>query len=211
MSYAPAYADYCWDPAGRGFRQRDLAVTAAYDRDYLDYYRPIDDKVRALAAARAMLLSACVPARGRLLDFGCGTNRVAEAARGLGWDAWGYDLAPGGGPRVADPFAGPWDAVTLFDVLEHLPGPDAVVRRLDAAYVLVSVPWCHRPHDPVWFMGWKHRKPGEHLWHWGRHSLDLFFHTLGYRPVLHGAPEDAWRPNPDQPEPNILTAAYARR
>lgn len=204
------YSDYLWDPAGRGFRQRDLTVRAAYDPAYLQKYRDIDDRVRALATRRVAVLGAFAPPPGRLIDFGCGSGRVVEAALAAGWDARGYDLVPGPEDwRVADP-AGPWDAACFFDSLEHCPEPDAALRAVAARWVIVSVPWCHHPYDPVWFMGWKHRRPGEHLWHWGRESLDDLFAGCGYRPVAHSSFEDFWRPNPAQAEPNILTAVYAR-
>lgn len=207
------YADY-HDPDGCGLRQRELIVTQVYDRAYLDArYWAIDDRVQDLARRRAEILTAFCPDRGRLLDFGCGTGHVVRQARLLRWFAWGHDLT-----RYSDDFTflgewrigGPWDVVTFFDSLEHLPDPAGVVRQLGAPAVMVSVPWCHYPDRPDWFMAWKHRRPGEHLWHWSRETLDRFFARLGYRAVMWSSFEDGWRANPEQAEPNILTAIYRR-
>lgn len=57
-------------------------------------------------------------------------------------------------------------------------------------------------------MRWKHRRPGEHLWHWSRDGLDFFMGRLGYRPLMHSNFEDEFRPYPEQSKPNILTAVY---
>lgn len=80
--------------------------------------------------------------RPRYLDVGCSTGFVVEAARDRGWDAIGIDLNPSaidyGKSRGLDlrtvaleaidvPPAS-FDAVSLFDVLEHLLDPIRTVR-----------------------------------------------------------------------------------
>jgi SAM-dependent methyltransferase len=80
--------------------------------------------------------------RPRYLDVGCSTGFVVEAARDAGWDAIGIDLNPSaiefGRGRgldlrsVALDEAGfepaSFDAVSLFDVLEHLIDPAGTLR-----------------------------------------------------------------------------------
>ncbi len=78
----------------------------------------------------------------RYLDVGCSTGFVVEAARDAGWEAIGVDLNPSaidfGRSRGLDlrtaaledagfP-AGSFDAVSLFDVLEHLLDPIRTLR-----------------------------------------------------------------------------------
>jgi 2-polyprenyl-3-methyl-5-hydroxy-6-metoxy-1,4-benzoquinol methylase len=81
-------------------------------------------------------------ARPRYLDIGCSTGFVVEAARAQGWDAVGIDLNPSaiefGRSRGLDLravaledsgfAAGSFDAVSLFDVLEHLIDPVPTLR-----------------------------------------------------------------------------------
>lgn len=208
------YSDYCWD--GPSFRQRDLTVTQTYDAAYLrERYAAIDDKVRALSAARLRVLEAFVPERGWLLDYGAGTFRFVEAAVEAGWHALGYDAVAADHPHSMR-FDRPgwmlpdWRAATFFDSLEHLTDPAGVIRELRPQIVMISVPECHYPEDPDWFMRWKHRRPGEHLWHWRRDTLAAFMEALGYRALMVSHFEDDYRPNPAQAEPNILTAIYRR-
>lgn len=202
-------ADYVHTPAGT--RQRNLTVGVVYDAEYVRArYGRIPARLWDLAGRRVRVLSAFAPPPARLLDFGCGVGAVVGAARAAGYDAYGHDLAPVSGVPAAPPDAGPWDAVTFFDVLEHLPDPAGVVQALSPTWVMVSVPWCHYPDKPDWFMGWRHRRPGEHLHHWNRATLDAFFAGLGYSPLMHSSFEDQYRPHPDQPEPNVLSAIYRR-
>lgn len=78
----------------------------------------------------------------RYLDVGCSTGFVVEAARDHGWEAIGIDLNPSaidfGRSRGLDLRAvaledagfpaGSFDAVSLFDVLEHLLDPGRTLR-----------------------------------------------------------------------------------
>ena len=94
----------------------------------------------------------------RFLDIGCSTGFVVEAAKGAGWDAQGIDLNPSaiefGKARglnlhnvalaeFAEKEA--FDAIGLFDVLEHIHSPkpllrDAVSRLKDGGILFLYVP-----------------------------------------------------------------------
>jgi 2-polyprenyl-3-methyl-5-hydroxy-6-metoxy-1,4-benzoquinol methylase len=84
------------------------------------------------------------PRRGRLLDVGTHAGRFLRLAREDGWDGEGLELNPktaafaarASGARVHQGNVhtfGPdrcYDAVTLTDVLEHVPGPLEVLLRV---------------------------------------------------------------------------------
>jgi 2-polyprenyl-3-methyl-5-hydroxy-6-metoxy-1,4-benzoquinol methylase len=103
-------------------------------------------RVRRFGTERVGLMEAHVRPRDgrpvRYLDVGCSTGFVVEAARDRGWDATGIDLNPSaiefGTSRGLDLRtvsleeagfeAGAFDAISLFDVLEHLLAPVRTVR-----------------------------------------------------------------------------------
>lgn len=100
-------------------------------------------RVERFGRERVALMSRYLSAgRPRYLDVGCSTGFVVEAARDAGWEAVGIDLNPSavefGRARgldlrtVALEEAGfepdSFDAVSLFDVLEHLLDPVRTIR-----------------------------------------------------------------------------------
>lgn len=204
------YSDYIHTPEGT--RQRDLLPTCVYDAAYLRYYSEIDAHARQLSARRLDVLEAFVPQQGRLLDFGAGTFRFVEVAHASGWDAFGFDVMPSEHQRrMAVLDHGPWDVVTFFDSLEHLIDPQGAIGRLNSRTVMISVPECHRPEDQAWFMAWRHRKPGEHLWSWNRQTLTAMMGRFGYHCVMVSNFEDEFRTPYDPLLTNILTAIYRRK
>src|SRR5919112_2231454 len=80
------------------------------------------------------------PGPGRVLDVGCGFGHFVRWAEDAGWDAWGYepdqwsrDHAVCDSSQVVPTLAdapGPFDVITMWDVLEHSEDPLAFVREL---------------------------------------------------------------------------------
>lgn len=101
------------------------------------------------------------PAPGaRLLDVGCGPGAGLDAARAAGWEAWGLDLSSDAVARASarhagrvalgtledSPFpAGSFDAITAFDLVEHVYEPRRFASALASALkpdgsVLIATP-----------------------------------------------------------------------
>jgi SAM-dependent methyltransferase len=103
------------------------------------------------------------PERRRLLDVGAHAGRFLVAARRAGWNADGLELNPKTGAYAAAVTGasvhqgnvhsfdadGQYDAVTLTDVLEHIPEPRTVLSRVRGflargGWIAIKV-----PHGPA--------------------------------------------------------------
>jgi SAM-dependent methyltransferase len=128
--------------------------------------------------------------RGRLLDIGSGRGRFLAAASAAGWDAMGIEFEPGlarmatdrygvevvVGDAVSAAIEGPFDVVTMWHVLEHLPDPLAAVERArellgPEGRLIISV-----PNNDSWqarFGGddWLHLDIPRHIYHFTPDSL----------------------------------------
>jgi SAM-dependent methyltransferase len=208
------YEDYCYDSRFRVFRQKDLIVTVNYDTNYVKKYENPNYKnfSEALDNKRSLFVARYTNGR-KVLDFGCGVGDFVKCSRNLGLDCYGWDIA--NYPlefKVSERevFGWEWDVVTFFDSLEHVPDPVSLMRELKTRYIVISLPECHFPEDPDWFMNWKHRKPGEHLWHFDRRGLDEFMKYVGFRRIVHSNYEDKIRTPYDEYLSNILSGVYEK-
>jgi SAM-dependent methyltransferase len=91
-------------------------------------------------------------ARGRLLDYGCWVGFLASEAAGREWavvgvepSVWAAERARSRGVEVVDSPEGPFDAIAMGDVIEHLPDPGAVLDRLGALLAPGGVIWIATP------------------------------------------------------------------
>lgn len=89
------------------------------------------------------LIQRLVPGKGTLLDVGCGEGFFLKTARDAGWTVRGLEKSTTHAPAQADSLDvitadvldcdfGPatFDVITLWDVLEHMPYPDKVIRKI---------------------------------------------------------------------------------
>lgn len=141
----PAYFDRLYDQ-----RWSDEWIRGEHDATYKDAV--FDDVLAALAAR--------LPHdRRRLLDVGAHAGRFIAAAQRAGWKAEGLELNPKTGAYAAAATGAcvhqgnvhtfdadaRYDAVTLTDVLEHIPDPRTVLRRVHhflapGGWIAVKVP-----------------------------------------------------------------------
>jgi 2-polyprenyl-3-methyl-5-hydroxy-6-metoxy-1,4-benzoquinol methylase len=130
---------------------------------------------------------------GRLLDIACGTGEFLDAAKKMGFDAWGIDLSERQ-IRAAKEFYGlehlfvadigefagrkdvpKFDVITFFEVLEHLDDPHSFFKSLKKilspdGFVVFSVPNTNRVG-----MGKEPEEvPPNHLFRWDRSSIGKF-------------------------------------
>jgi SAM-dependent methyltransferase len=143
-------------------------------------------------------------ARGtRVLDVGCGTGLFLLLCREEGWSGTGVELSDYAA-RIGREQLGldirtgaletfeeerPFDAVTMWDFLEHTRDPLALLgaaraRLGDGGHLFLTVPnvgsWWARAMGARW-VGFD--KASEHLFYFTRHSLDLLLRRAGFEPL----------------------------
>ena len=140
-----------------------------------------------------------LPAKGRLLDFGCGKGAFLARFQHQhpGWELSGSDVSeryrafvePLTGPgrfRVtaldrAEPPAGPYDLITMCFVAEHLTDPAATLARLAALLAPGGLLYLTVPNVIVNTID---AFLADHLSHFSTPSLTVLLHRCGLRPVV---------------------------
>ncbi len=136
-------------------------------------------------------------ARRRLLDVGCGDGSFLVRASQQGWSVAGTELAPAAA-RVAGLTVGrslddvrdaaPFDVVTLWHSLEHMPEPARVVAEIRTVLapggaVLVAVPDFGGWQAHLTGRAWLHADVPRHLFHFTAASLTRLLTGAGLRPT----------------------------
>ena len=184
-------------------------ITARYDHDYVARYE--SQPQAELSEIRSELVMKYAGNFTNICDVGFGTGAFLSAIslKNPVTTLHGFDVSPYPPPSFVkvepDWQKKEWDVVTFFDSLEHF----VDLPKVNAKFVVVSVPWCHSYNENKWFLEWKHRKPGEHLWHFNSATLRRVFGKMGMREIYWGNPEDKIRKG-DGVLPNILTMIFAR-
>jgi 2-polyprenyl-3-methyl-5-hydroxy-6-metoxy-1,4-benzoquinol methylase len=142
---------------------------------------------------------------GRLLDVGCGAGLLLQAAADRGWDVCGLEISRGaartardiageacvvvGGIEAVRAPSGAFRAVTMTDVLEHLPDPTVSLRRCHdllapGGCLLVTTPHMgclsERLMGPRWF-----QVKDEHLQLFTQTALDTALKRSGLEPLCY--------------------------
>jgi 2-polyprenyl-3-methyl-5-hydroxy-6-metoxy-1,4-benzoquinol methylase len=141
--------------------------------------------------------------QGRLLEIGTGAGFFLKAAANAGWDAHGLELSSEAAAYARDtlgldvrqtpaeemPFAaGSFDAAAMFEVIEHLRDPMAVLRAARRAVrpggvLVLSTPNLHSVSR--WMLGeqWAVLSPAEHLYYFSEKTLSAALIKGGFTRV----------------------------
>jgi SAM-dependent methyltransferase len=127
-------------------------VRSLYEEAESGHYEAEEAGQRATARATLEAIERHVPARGRFLDYGCWVGFLASEAASRGWrvvgvepSRWAAERARARGVEVVEQPEGPFDAIALGDVIEHLPDPGAELDRLAALLSPAGVIWIATP------------------------------------------------------------------
>ncbi len=166
-----------------------LTVTEApYDAAYFQRYEEYAGTPMgaALTDARGALVRRWAP-NARICDVGIGCGAfVAEMG------CVGFDVNPAGVTWLKnrrawyDPWKQPVDALTFWDVLEHIPNPAPLLSNA-REWVFCSIPIV--PGDGPPTKDWKHIRPTEHCLYFTRNGLIGFMREHGFECVEHNTEE----------------------
>jgi SAM-dependent methyltransferase len=192
----------------KGPPARVRAVRWALATD-LGYARLRDERVGLLTRLwarrlRRRLRWSCPPWRGdgRYLDVGCGSGAALGVAQTLGWRVAGIEMDEAAAAKArrftaevylgdvrSAPF-GPasFDVVTALHVLEHVPDPVAVVRRMlewlaPDGLVIVEVPNADGLGSALFGSAWSGLELPRHLSHFTPETLERTVRKAGGRVV----------------------------
>jgi SAM-dependent methyltransferase len=160
----------------------------------IDYRYGLTKRCRVLAKHRPP---------GRLLDVGCATGEFLARARELGWDAYGIDLSKSAVQYAREhwhlavsrnelrdaPFLdGSFDAITLWNVFEHLFDPIESVEAMDrllvpGGIVVMTVPNLDSIDHGLFGRWWSGYDVPRHLHVFSLPALHAVFAKRGFEMV----------------------------
>ena len=130
---------------------------------------------------------------GTFLDYAAGYGMFVRLMRDSGYDFRWFDPSCQNlfsqGFEAATPLAGPFEAVTAFEVLEHLSNPVEEIRKIVALTptFIFSTTLCPelapQPAD-WWYYGFNH---GQHIAFYTSKSLESLASQFGYKLISNGA------------------------
>lgn len=175
----------------------DLQIRIAIDMDGLpDHYLDVQ---RAGAATICQRIHAVAPG-ARLLDIGFGRGHVMRAARAYGFEVYGFDSSEVQIESLRQQFGrhlrrtvigseplpgGPFDAVVMSHVVEHLPDPPTSMRRVReamsaGAVLYVAVPDIESVQFRILGKRWDVISPLVHYQYFSERSMLDLLHRSGF-------------------------------
>ena len=153
--FGVALDDFLRCPACGHLQVDPMPEHVAYEDVVSGDYEAEEEGQRATARGVLERIERHVPQRGRLLDYGAWVGFLASEAAARGWEVtgvepsrWAADRARGRGVEIVDPQdlpEGAFAAITLGDVIEHLPDLDTEVDRLARLLAPGGVIWIATP------------------------------------------------------------------
>ncbi len=185
------------------------AIGRFYPPDYAPFRTAVEDERRALmrwmrrrklATRRALVERFSGRTMGRVLDVGCSTGLFLHEMALGGWRAEGVELTPSAVRYARERFGlavfegmledaplvpGSFDAVTYWDVLEHVYSPAATLARTAAllapgGIVAINVPNWDSADRRLFGRHWQGYDPPRHLYVFTRRTLGALLDRAGF-------------------------------
>ena len=187
-------------------RLRQAVLWRRYSRDYfeneyLPQHGPYSSEANYRTHAAALQrLRYYAPTRGRLLDVGCAIGLFLAAAQMDGWSVTGSELSEFAADYAQREFGFPvtsgniddlnlppasFDAITLWETIEHVQSPFNVIRKLagfvrPGGVLAISTPnissLSYRLLRDQWWMV----APQEHIYYFAPPTLQRLLQQLGF-------------------------------
>lgn len=180
-----------------------LGHTVPHPADIGRYYGPayyggrhgVTDRYCVRRRLRFVSCATAGRAGSRLLDVGCGDGAFLVAARAAGWEGIGIERNPAPArsagldvlPTIAEASdRGPFDCITLWHSLEHMPDIAATLAQLAGllgprGILLVAVPDNGSIQARLFGRHWLHLDVPRHLYHFDAVSLSSCLGGAGLR------------------------------
>lgn len=153
------------------------------------YFRKVESYdgtaiAKAVNTGRCAMLGRHLAAGASVLDWGAGSGAFIRDAAAAGFAVKGYDVnlqslqrLTDKGQLSKDPYL--FDAVTLWDTIEHMDRPESMLQSIKkGAFLFVSVPVFD---DLRRIRESKHYRPGEHLYYWTTKGFVDWMGLWGFR------------------------------
>jgi 2-polyprenyl-3-methyl-5-hydroxy-6-metoxy-1,4-benzoquinol methylase len=180
-------------------------------RGYADYARESALYLKTYQKRLALVQRWLVP-NARVLDVGCAAGYFLRVVQPLGHDVHGVELSPAiakeaiaalGSDRIhvgtlddaaaaMDYRPQSFDLVTLWDVIEHIPDPQAVLRKIrelvkPGGRLLLETQNVASRWAALLGRRWHHYKHHEHLYHFTPATIRRLLDDCGFRVLEIGA------------------------
>lgn len=175
--------------------QSDMAAgRVAYGDDYFAKVSAYEDTeiARAVNHGRVAMLARHLKPHTWVLDYGAGTGAFVRAAVAARFHANGFEVMPKAANRLRDDFLyasdpSGFDAVTAWDVIEHIDEPAKLLRAVrEGCFLFVSLPILD---DLANVRRSKHFRPGEHLYYFTAAGFVGWMALYGYHLLEQSAHE----------------------
>jgi 2-polyprenyl-3-methyl-5-hydroxy-6-metoxy-1,4-benzoquinol methylase len=171
---------------GIAYQKNMVSGRVEYDAEYFKKVEAYDGTAiaKAVNAGRCGMLARYLAAGAKVLDWGAGSGAFIRDASRAGFSVKGYDVNLQALQRLTDkgwlsqdPYL--FDAVTMWDTIEHMEQPEAVFRSVrKGAFLFASVPVFE---DLRKIRESKHYRPGEHLYYWTARGFIDWMGLYGFR------------------------------
>ena len=151
-----------------------------YGEDYwVKYQSYINDLGMKLSTARGAFVLNNLKTFNGLCDVGIGSGQFIEMVGCKGYDVNEFAVQwLKENDYYADVYKETFNALSFWDVLEHIEDPSELLNKTDKVFVSVPI---HKDINAC--LASKHLRPAEHIWHFTNDGIKNFMRMFGYRAI----------------------------